>query len=267
MPPKGDFSDWAAAGGTPERLDQLIETAVIYRGAAYPYDGGANASSEKPIDPKAPFDTAKAFLARFFGDRTLHHHRGAFYHWCGSAYVEMAESALRARLYGFLEPAKPNTTMVNHVLDALRAAAHVDGTIEPPRWLSPHKLDPAPVDLIACSNGLLHLPTLVLCSPSPRLFNLNALEFEYRPDTAEPQEWLAFLNQIWPDDPQSRDTLQEIFGYCLTSDTIQEKAFLIVGPKRSGKGTVGRVLRVWSEGTIPSHRPWRLSAQTLGFSR
>ena len=34
----------------------------------------------------------------------------------------------------------------------------------------------------------------------------------------------------------------EIFGYCLTTDTSQQKAFLIVGPKRSGKGTIGRVL-------------------------
>ena len=37
-------------------------------------------------------------------------------------------------------------------------------------------------------------------------------------------------------------TLQEIVGYCLTSDTSQQKAFLIVGPLRSGKGTIVRVL-------------------------
>ncbi len=37
-------------------------------------------------------------------------------------------------------------------------------------------------------------------------------------------------------------TLQEIFGYLLTADTNQQKAFALIGPKRSGKGTIGRVL-------------------------
>ncbi|MCZ6737546.1 MAG: hypothetical protein O7B77_06175, partial [Actinobacteria bacterium] len=32
------------------------------------------------------------------------------------------------------------------------------------------------------------------------------------------------------------------FGYALTQDTRQQKLFLIVGPKRSGKGTIARVL-------------------------
>jgi len=33
-----------------------------------------------------------------------------------------------------------------------------------------------------------------------------------------------------------------MFGYCLTADTRQHKAFILIGPKRSGKGTIARVL-------------------------
>jgi putative DNA primase/helicase len=36
--------------------------------------------------------------------------------------------------------------------------------------------------------------------------------------------------------------LQEIFGLCLTTDTRHQKAFLLIGPKPSGKGTIARVL-------------------------
>jgi len=36
--------------------------------------------------------------------------------------------------------------------------------------------------------------------------------------------------------------LQEIFGLLLTPDTRHEKIFMVVGPKRSGKGTISRVL-------------------------
>jgi putative DNA primase/helicase len=38
------------------------------------------------------------------------------------------------------------------------------------------------------------------------------------------------------------ELLQEWFGYCLVADTSQQKMLLMVGPKRSGKGTIGRVL-------------------------
>ena len=41
---------------------------------------------------------------------------------------------------------------------------------------------------------------------------------------------------------ESLDLLQEWFGYCLTGDTSQQKMMLMVGPKRSGKGTIARVL-------------------------
>ena len=37
--------------------------------------------------------------------------------------------------------------------------------------------------------------------------------------------------------------LQEVFGYLLTPDTRFKKIFLLHGPKRSGKGTIGRILR------------------------
>ncbi len=43
-------------------------------------------------------------------------------------------------------------------------------------------------------------------------------------------------------DTQSIELLQDWFGYCLTGSTNQQKAMILVGPKRSGKGTVGRVL-------------------------
>jgi putative DNA primase/helicase len=37
--------------------------------------------------------------------------------------------------------------------------------------------------------------------------------------------------------------LQDWIGYCLTGDTRQHKMLLIVGPKRSGKGTIARIMR------------------------
>jgi putative DNA primase/helicase len=222
---------------------------------ANPYDTRGKGSADSAvIDPRAPYDNARLFQ---IGLATpLRHHRGSFHEWDGSSWPEAGEDNLRARLYAFLDscqckvkvkdeyelrPVKPNSLMVGGVLDALRAAAHLETTIEPPAWLDGAKGEPAQ-EILACANGLLHLPTLRLLPHTPSFFNLNALDYAYEGNAPPPRQWLAFLNQIWPEDPESIAALQQIFGYLLTSDTSQQKALLMVGPKRSGKGTIARIL-------------------------
>jgi putative DNA primase/helicase len=207
------------------------------------------------IDPTAPFDVGRSFLAREFASgqyHTLHHHRGAFYAWNGAAYLEIPADDLRARLYHFLDycvagsgqKVKPNRALVNEVFDALAAAAQLDSTISPPAWLNEIIARDLPAtEIIACTNGLLHLPTLKLTSHTPTFFTQNSLDFAYDSNAPLPQQWFQFSHDLWNDDQEQIDTLQEICGYCLSADTSQQKMFLLVGPKRSGKGTIARVLR------------------------
>jgi len=68
------------------------------------------------------------------------------------------------------------------------------------------------------------------------------LDFDLDTEARPPEAWLAFLSQLWPHDPDSIDLLQEWFGYCLISDTSQQKMLLLEGPRRSGKGTIARIL-------------------------
>jgi P4 family phage/plasmid primase-like protien len=53
---------------------------------------------------------------------------------------------------------------------------------------------------------------------------------------------MQFLESVWDDDQESIVTLQEMFGYILSGDTRQQKFFNIIGPRRSGKGTINKVL-------------------------
>jgi putative DNA primase/helicase len=66
--------------------------------------------------------------------------------------------------------------------------------------------------------------------------------FPYDPDATAPA-WEGFLAQLWPDDPASITALQEWFGYVISGRTDQQKILLMVGPSRSGKGTIARVLK------------------------
>jgi hypothetical protein len=227
------LSPFAADNRTPS-----LETDVgrsRQRKAQEPKPNGEAGGEAITIDSRAPYATAKLFLERNFvgtGGRTLHHHRSAFYRWAGTAYAEAPNEALRARLYEFLNgctgsgkkprPVKPNASMVGNVLDGLRAATHLDGTTEPPARLDP-VADLAATDIIACANGLLHLPTLTLLPATPRFFTLNALDFGFERLASAPAGSLEFLAQLWGDDAEAIDTLQEIAGYCLTADTNQQK--------------------------------------------
>jgi putative DNA primase/helicase len=211
------------------------------------------------LSPSDPMPTARAFVkARHsLGElATLHHHRGGSFAWTGSRYAELDSDTIRADIYAFLEnalrwdtktnkakPFQPTASKVSDALDALRAVTNLPADLQPPAWLNytPDMCPPA-AELLCCANGLLHLPTLELQPATPTFFAINGLDFPHDRDAPEPQAWLAFLHQLWPDDDESIATLQEMAGYFLTADTRQQKLFLIVGPKRSGKGTIARVL-------------------------
>lgn len=208
------------------------------------------------LDPADPYFTATTFLEeRHCVDRVsaLRHHNGTFYRYQPKFGYRDAELAtLRSALYAYVarapraakpgESCKPTTARVNDVIDAMKALAHWPLESPPPCWIAgEHAEDP--LDLLACANGILHLPTRRLLPPTPHLFALNGIGFAYQPHAPEPQQWTAFLEQVLPEDYQAQRLLQEWMGYLLTVRTHFQKMLLIVGPKRSGKGTIGRILR------------------------
>ena len=226
---------------------------------AFP-DMGKHIEAEKRrlvLYPSAPLESARIYLQLKHDSaqgRTLHHQNDTFYTWARTHYLEMTKEEVLSKLYNFLEtadqptkeegvtaPFNPNKNKVANVKEALAAAAQLPSTVRPPAWLGDATHPPAR-DLVSCTNGLLHLPTRKLLVHSPAFFTLNALDFSYDENATEPAEWLKFLKELWPSDKQSIEMLQEMFGLALTGDTSYQKAFLLVGPKRCGKGTIARVL-------------------------
>ena len=77
-------------------------------------------------------------------------------------------------------------------------------------------------------------------------FGTVCVPFDYDHLADDLTDWLAFLRSIWPMvNGQEADevlALQEWFGYILSGRTDLHKILFIKGPKRSGKGTVARIL-------------------------
>jgi len=207
-----------------------------------------------------PLALARLFLKENYtaGDLlTLRCQAQVFLEWRGNAYCQKEGAEVRAEIYRFLEDttrsprsgpdgpliSRPSTKRdVDLVIDALRAEAFLSASVTPPAWLIEDASLPPALELLPCKSCSLHLPVMRRLSPTPALFATCASDVDYDPAAPEPLRWLAFLNELWGDDKESIATLQQWFGYCLTSDTRQQKMLLLVGPRRSGKGTVARVL-------------------------
>ncbi len=220
----------------------------------------AAAEDDDVLNKKDPLPTARRFLAQRYTHadcRTLQFSADAFYRWDGPAYRECEPAALRAELYKWLErhrrwvrvgdteklsPFQPTKADIELALDAARAVAYTPA--RDPCWLADDPALPDPATLLVARNGILDLGQSggAFRPPTPLLFTTNALDYDMDPAAPEPAGWLAFLDAVWPDDPGSVGLLQEWAGYLLTADTRQQKMLMLIGPKRSGKGTVARVL-------------------------
>ncbi len=147
---------------------------------------------------------------------------------------------------GTVSPFKPTKRQRDDAVEALRATvAQVRG--DAPKWIGNNPPDLPPRSAITFRNGILNLDAWLagsdaLVLPDPRWFCPAALPFDFDPEAGEPAEWLAFLDSLKLRDDE-RKLLQMWAGYLLTPDTSQQKALMLIGPKRSGKGTIIEILR------------------------
>jgi phage/plasmid-associated DNA primase len=106
-----------------------------------------------------------------------------------------------------------------------------------------------PAKTIAVQNGLLDISNPskpVLHDFTDEFYTFNYLPVDYDPEATAPT-WLWALGEYFQDDKKEPDTLvppilhRWIFDF-LTSDTSHHKIQAVIGRKRSGKSTIGRVI-------------------------
>jgi len=220
--------------------------------------------------PKRSDLNAIRFLDAFYkqGDGyKLVCHRGKLYRWTDTHWREMDEGALHSQIYATFEravyvgrigtganalPAWVDFEVDNNraklIAENIKSKLYLDRDTDVPCWFEPDEnvaMESPPVDardMIACQNGIVHAMSRQLWAHTPRLYNHYAVTYDFSPEAPAPRGWFKFLHEVWPDDPDSVATLQEIFGYLLTYRTDLQTMFMMVGPPRCGKGTIIRVL-------------------------
>lgn len=196
-------------------------------------------------DSPASYDLAseiKSILPTHDDFPILASHQGIWYYWNGSYWAETDADEVHdfvARQIAFCrvnaptkddaqatKPLSPGVAKVRDVVDALATFLRVaDDAEEIP-------------GVVHARNGMISIDGRVHQASSPVIFNMSALPFAYDPEADCPQ-WEAFLMDIFEHDPDAARALQEWFGYILLGDpSWLQKMFWLIGPKRSGKGTI-----------------------------
>ncbi len=173
--------------------------------------------------------------------------RGGWYQYTGSHYRQLEETELHQQLYELLEdayyvnkdgvhvPWNPTSSKIKSLTDTMRAQALQNKSAEP-GWLDGRK-----DRVIPCSNGLLRLNDRILLEHTPDYFGLYCLPFAYDARARAPR-FEQFLEEAWPNDPDSQALLLEFFGYVVSGRTDLQKMLMLIGVTRSGKGTLTKVL-------------------------
>lgn len=253
-----EFKEWAiprVSIYTPPPTPEVTAMPVKHLPSVVPR---ARLNEDIFIFSATPLETASVFQKSLPDDGKVLFWRGEFYTWNGHRYVVRDAVYLHQMLYHFMSSCltyknnpktgdsevvsfSPNKAHIENVMHALRAVCFVN-LPEPPSWITEEPGDVPAGEIIAFRNGFLHARTRRLFPSTPRLFITGSLDFDYDPSAPAPRAWLTFLNTMWENDKDSIRALSEMFGYLLTDDTSLQKAFLLIGPPRCGKGTILRVL-------------------------
>lgn len=230
-----------------------------------------------PASQADPADVADLVIASlvFDGIQTLRFWCGTWWYWSAGRYTEFSSDEVRCVVTRVFSQnySSVRSCHISDTIEHLKSKLLLNASLSPPAWIAA-PVDWQPADCLATRDSVVHLPSLVglerggvlepagdvdvaatypadtapLDEPyfvpaTPLFFTTVATDFGFDPEAPEPVRWLRFLDELWGDDEQSINTLQEMFGYALTSDTRFQKIFCLIGPKRSGKGTLARVLR------------------------
>jgi putative DNA primase/helicase len=267
---------WSYAEGN---CSQYIEGECRKRWPSFASKGGAytlksliwKANQAKRIEAvkdgslivdNGPMNHARAFLEHNYETEngyTIVHYGGDWYIHREGLYEPVEDDAVKKVAYLFFDKCKkwvkvgkemqlvpyaPNRSNISETLEAAKSLTLLENRqeVRPPLWLEGYGAGKPPsAEIISLENGLFHVDSNVLMPHDQGFFALNKLPFSYSPEATCPH-WMQFLSDIFDNDSQSIQLLQEWFGYCLTPDTRQQKMLFVIGPRRSGKGTINKIL-------------------------
>ena len=177
---------------------------------------------------------------------------GETFQWEGDRFAAVPDDefklhalrTLKPRFFG-VHPNVVSAAVMHAKADALMSRDAGEGD-----WIAGDPPDgwDDPADVFPAANGLLHLPSFRTGEPclidhTPRRFGTWVSPVPYDPAAPRPEVWLRFLHeQLFAGRPEPVRLLRQYLGYALMARAPFQKILMLIGPGRSGKGTIMFVL-------------------------
>lgn len=262
IPPKGDVSDWLAAGHTRKELDAEVSRAIWTEA-----DGGAAVKETcEPDDhplrwKQSDVGAAEAFAYRYRDHVRFDHRKDQWLVWGGhywkpDATREVCRLAIqharlwqqeaskfiddyqeRIKLLGFTMKLERRNGVEN-ILHMAHAMLPIADSGE--NWnLNPY--------LLGCPNGVVNLKNGELHDGYADERITMQTRVPYQP-AAECPRWMQFLNEIFLEDQEVITYVQRALGYSLTGNIREQCFFMCVGGGSNGKSTFLSTLdHIWGQ--------------------
>jgi hypothetical protein len=191
---------------------------------------------------------ARDFLDYLIGQRRYPlYHGGRFYLYDGCRYVEEPELDMCVRNYFRLKKLGQSNNTIGNVKPIVQSLAYRAESRYGPMPFYVGGEDEFPKTVVAYRNGLLDLDAWLrgevkVLPHTPNWMSAFCLPHDFDPEARCPR-WRSFLDEVFEGDPERQALLQEFFGLCLTTDTSKQRALVMCGKRRGGKGTTQHVLQ------------------------
>ncbi len=242
LPPKGDVSDWLAAGHTRAELETLVTKATEW--SPEKTSPIRHWSTEWPLNDRG---NAQRLVARHGHDLRYCYESGSWLVWDGGRWAADTSGEVMRRaketadsIYAEIPrgATKEEQEMIFRHARASGSKNALKNMVElaQSEWPIPiplEQLDQQPW-LLNCLNGTIDLRTGRLSPPHREDWLTRQAPITYDPHALAPR-WSAFLDQIMDHDAALVAFLQRAMGYSLTGDTTEQVFFVLHGRGANGK--------------------------------
>lgn len=162
--------------------------------------------------------------------------RGDFYNYADGVYAPIQMEEVRSIFFReMLEDGLTNYRKVSAIGDKLAALKSLKG-----RTFLPSDENPDD-NILNFKNGLLDIHNYMLGAHTPQYLSTSQIPIFYN-HAARCPKWMRFLQEVTNHDEDQMKLLQQIAGYCLTTDTRYAKAFIFYGSGANGKSLFCRMI-------------------------
>lgn len=193
---------------------------------------------KRPARPQGEYgknhtENAAAFIDTHYPEGTICRSQEVWYVYNNRSWEVLDEGHVKHLVAIAMAPSMPQHSTVTGTYNMMSELVAVPG----------RNIGDMPPGLVLTQNGVLDLNSGALLPHNKDYFTTNILPYNYNIQ-ARSDEWQRFLESIFEGDQERIALLQEWFGYLLSGSYDYQKVMLLLGPRRCGKGTIGKVLQL-----------------------